>query len=116
MNLESKDIIDAIQRAGKVDTVEKLLWDIKGSIKQDLQAIASQTKQDIVQANQLQVAELKAFMLEAISDNNDTNLKPLRIDIEGLKSDRKALRYVAATISSAVAFIGTVAGYIISGK
>jgi hypothetical protein len=109
MNIESKDIIEAIQKAGKVDTVEKLLWDIKGSIKQDIQAIALQTKQDILHANQLQVEQIKSFVTDVIASNNEKNLKPIREDVIELKSDRKAVKWIVVGLTGAITTVWNVA-------
>lgn len=102
MNIDSKDIIDAIQKAGKVETVEKLLWDIKGSIKQDIQAFANQTKNDILHANQMQVEQFKNVVNEAISLNNERRIVPLEKDIIEFKSDKKGLKWVIIAITGLV--------------
>lgn len=118
MNFDSKDILDAIGKAHKVDTIEKMFWDFKQSIKQDLTAIAQKQQNDLTTsiqaANQLQIEQFKNVITDAISSNNEKNLKPLREDIATIKSDKKAIKWVAATISSAIAFIGTVAGYFVT--
>lgn len=112
MQINDETLIDAIQKAAKVDAVEKLLWDIKGSIKQDIQIFANQTKQDIVNANQLQMEQFKHIVKDAISENNEKNLKPLREDIATLKSDKKAFKWVVISVSSIITFIGSVVNFI----
>lgn len=114
MNVESKDIVEAIQKAAKVDAVEKLLWDIKGSIKQDLQAFANQTKQDIITANQLQVEQFKNSTVEILDKFREKHVDPIAEDVQVIKSDKKALKWVAATISAFITFIGSVVTLIIS--
>jgi hypothetical protein len=112
MQINDETLIDAIQKAAKVDAVERLLWDIKGSIKQDIQIFANQTKQDIVNANQLQMEQFKHIVKDAISENNEKNLKPLREDIGILKSDKKAFKWVVISVSSIITFIGSVINFI----
>jgi hypothetical protein len=114
MNVDSKDIVEAIQKAAKVDAVEKLLWDIKGSIKGDLQTFAHQTKQDIVAANQLQVEQFKNSIKDILKDFKKEEVEPLAEEVQTLKSDKKALKWVAATISAFITFIGSVVTLIIS--
>lgn len=103
MNIESKDIIEAIGKAHKVDTIEKMFWEFKGSIKQDITAIAERQAKELTasvqHANQLQIEQFKNVLNDAISNNNEKNLKPLREDISTLKSDKKALKWVILAVS-----------------
>jgi hypothetical protein len=114
MQIDEKTILEAMQKAAKVDSIEKLLWDIKGSIKQDLQAIAIQTKQDIISSNQLQIEQIKNNTKDILKEFKKEEVDPIIEDMQTIKSDKKALKWVAATISAFITFVGSVVTLIIS--
>ncbi len=114
MQIDEKAILEAMQKAAKVDSIEKLLWDIKGSIKQDLQAIAIQTKQDIINSNQLQIEQIKNNTKDILKEFKKEEVDPIIEDMQTIKSDKKALKWVAATISAFITFVGSVVTLIIS--
>lgn len=107
MQIDDKMVIDAIQKASKVDSIEKLLWDIKASIKQDLTAA-------IQHSNQLQVEQFKNSIGEILKEFRKEEIDHLVDDVAMLKSDKKALKWVAGSISAFVTFIGSVVTLIIT--
>lgn len=132
MQMSDEKIINALQAVGALNaqtaSLEKLvdktkselredLFRMEASIKQNLNATATKHKEEldksILHAIALNTEVFKGIIADTFKGHNAENLKPIREDIQSLKSDKHALKWVAATVSCFVTFIGTLIGWYI---